>query len=188
MQLRSRVQGGYVPAADGPDSIEALVARPEAVANRDEQELTDPAPLTPEQLLAEACQDPINMQFVPAIFESKPGFGLWRDAVRRFQELAKTGTYEIVFFVNAAPRICFTGDIFDVRMTQPRDEYLLRVLGDGTPAVSSHDAFARYRPSQMPGAADHSIGNSNAVKATVLFEFVRDRLAHTPVVAAKSAS
>jgi hypothetical protein len=28
----------------------------------------------------------------------------------------------------------------------------------------------------MPEAAGHSLGNSNAVKATVLFEFLRDRV------------
>jgi hypothetical protein len=29
------------------------------------------------------------------------------------------------------------------------------------------------RPSQMPNAAGHSIGNANVVKANVLFEFLR---------------
>ena len=51
----------------------------------------------------------------------------------------------------------------------------MHILSDGTPAVSSHDAFARYRPSQMPEASAHSIGNSNALKADVLFQFLRDR-------------
>jgi hypothetical protein len=49
------------------------------------------------------------------------------------------------------------------------------VLADDVPAVSSHDAFLR-RPSQMSLAGAHSIGNSNAVKATVLFEFLLDHV------------
>ena len=48
------------------------------------------------------------------------------------------------------------------------------MLGDGTPAVSSHDAFLRYRPSEMPQANGHALGNSNVVKADVLFGFLRD--------------
>ena len=53
---------------------------------------------------------------------------------------------------------------------------LLRILGDGTPVVSTTRAFLHYRPSQMPGAGGHSIGNANRVKADVLFEFLRDRV------------
>ena len=43
------------------------------------------------------------------------------------------------------------------------------------PAVSSHDAL-HDRPSQMPGAFEHSAGNANVVKAAVLFGFLRDRV------------
>ena len=56
------------------------------------------------------------------------------------------------------------------------DALYLRILGDGTPAVSSYDAFLHVRPSQMPDAAGHSIGNANVVKADVLFTFLRDAL------------
>ena len=48
----------------------------------------------------------------------------------------------------------------------------MRILRDGTPAVSSYDAFLHMRPSQMPNAAGHSIGNANVVKGNVLFEFL----------------
>ena len=50
---------------------------------------------------------------------------------------------------------------------------LLEVLGDGTPAVSSLRRYLHHRPSQMPGAGGHSVGNANRVKADVLFEFLR---------------
>jgi hypothetical protein len=35
------------------------------------------------------------------------------------------------------------------------------------------------RPSQMPNARAHAIGNANAVKATVLCTYLRDRLLPT---------
>ena len=54
------------------------------------------------------------------------------------------------------------------------DDVLLEVLGDGTPAVSTTREFLHYRPSQMPAAAGHAIGNSNRVKADVLFRYLRD--------------
>ena len=38
------------------------------------------------------------------------------------------------------------------------------------------DAFRHMRPSQMPLAAGHSIGNSNDVKAEVLFTFLKDHV------------
>ena len=53
---------------------------------------------------------------------------------------------------------------------------LLEVLGRDTPAVSSWHEFLYYRPSQMPGAGGHSLGNANVVKAQALFGFLRDRV------------
>jgi hypothetical protein len=47
------------------------------------------------------------------------------------------------------------------------------VLGDGTSAVSVHDAFLHTRPSQMPNAGGHSLGNANDVKARVLFDYLQ---------------
>ena len=52
----------------------------------------------------------------------------------------------------------------------------MRVIGDGTPVVSTHDAFLHRRPSQMPGWSGHSFGNTNVVKADVLFTYLRDRV------------
>ena len=39
-----------------------------------------------------------------------------------------------------------------------------------------YDAFRRVRPSQMPDAGGHAIGNANVVKAEALFAFLRDVL------------
>ena len=73
------------------------------------------------------------------------------------------------------------------------DAFYLRMLGDGTPAVSCYDAFLHMRPSQMPNARAHAIGNANVVKADVLFEYLRRRVlpppapAPAPAVRASSA-
>ena len=49
---------------------------------------------------------------------------------------------------------------------------LSRCSATGTPVASSTRAFLHYRPSQMPGADGHSLGNANRVKADVLFEYL----------------
>ena len=51
--------------------------------------------------------------------------------------------------------------------------FFLSILGDGTPAVSVFDAFLHRRPSQMPYAAAHAIGNSNLTKAETLFGYLK---------------
>ena len=96
----------------------------------------------------------------------------WRRAVESFQQLNRDGVYRVAFFINMAPNECpgedryFDGGAFE-------DEDALRnILGNGTPVGSSVRAFIPYRPSQMPGASGHSIGNANRVKANALFEFL----------------
>ena len=42
--------------------------------------------------------------------------------------------------------------------------------------VSVYDEFRHLRPSQMPNSRAHAIGNSNLVKASVLFGYLKDHL------------
>ena len=100
----------------------------------------------------------------------------WFGAVEAFQRLHREKQYRIVFFVNMAPIVCLGADRFFDAGRLADDAALLEVLGRDTPAVSSTRAFLQYRPSQMPAAGDHAIGNSNAVKADVLFRYLRDRV------------
>src|SRR5207244_6238302 len=93
-----------------------------------------------------------------------------------FQPWTREGSYRIVFFVTDVPPICRDSDAFYDGGSKALDAFYLRVLGDATPAVSSYDEFLRVRPSQMPNATAHPIGNANAVKADVLFAFLRDRV------------
>jgi len=155
---------------------EQLLARPVDVATRSEQRLTNPAPL-PLDTPPPSCAAPPTEPFASERLEDTPGFGAWLDAVRAFGAVRHEGAYDVVVFVNDAPSVCRIGDIFDPRGTHERDRYFLGAFASvGLPAVSAHDAFLRYRPSQMPMAGGHSIGNSNAVKADVLFAFLRDRV------------
>ena len=104
-----------------------------------------------------------------------PDAEAWMSAVRELQQLHRDGHYRVVFFANMAPTKCDTEDRFHDAGSLADDAAVLDALGQGTPAVSSARAFLHYRPSQMPSASGHSLGNANRVKADVLFEFLRDQ-------------
>lgn len=177
LQLRYRLFATESERAllEGLATQEQLLAQPGVIAEAAAQRLTNPQPMTEEEVDRERCRAPMP-RFSPAELEKTPGFEAWKEIVGRFQRLHHDGTYRIVFFINAAPAGCFEQDVFDPRSSKPLDEYLQSLLARETPAVSSHDAFMRFRPSTMPGASGHSIGNANDLKADVLFRFLRDRV------------
>jgi lysophospholipase L1-like esterase len=168
-----------------PDEVRrieaALATHEQLLSQRDpapacKQRLTDPQPLAPDASLA-PCTAPPTEPFDHRRLEEAPGFNAWLDAVKAIGKLRREGAYDIAVFVNDAPATCRVGDVFDPRGTEERDRFFLAAFASaGLPAVSAHDAFLRYRPSQMPNASGHSVGNSNVVKADVLFAFLRDRL------------
>jgi GDSL-like Lipase/Acylhydrolase family len=104
----------------------------------------------------------------------EPTYGAWLDAVRAFQRLNAEGRYRIMFFLNVVPRPEHGDDYFSDAATRRLNTFFLDTLGRQTPAVSVHDAFLHVRPSQMPGADGHSLGNANDLKAGVLFDYLRD--------------
>lgn len=171
-------------ALAGMTGTEQLLAVPREVANLREQALTHPKPLPAEALGPDVCPGPPVESFSSAAFESVPGFAGWRAAVDELAGMTGAGEFRIAFFINLAPRICQTVDVFDPRSSRDLNAYLLRVLSERAPAASTHDAFIRYRPSEMPMAGGHSIGNANVVKADVLFEFLQKQLL-PPVLAAR---
>jgi lysophospholipase L1-like esterase len=152
---------------------EKLMAQPGVITHLAAQQLTHPQPMTDRE--RERCTAPARA-FVASEFERTAGFQAWKDIVTTLQRLDSDRIYRIVFFVNAAPDTCQDRDVFDDRASKPLDDYILSVLGRGTAAVSSHDAYLHFRPSDMPGAIGHSLGNANAVKADALFQFLRDRV------------
>lgn len=106
--------------------------------------------------------------------QQQRGWSDWVDAVRGFQQLHKQGRYRIVFFLQLVAPKCPDGDFFfDGGGTRRFNDFLMAIIADGLPAVSTLDAFLHRRPSQMPGARQHAIGNANMTKAEVLFDYLR---------------
>ncbi|MEO8681192.1 MAG: GDSL-type esterase/lipase family protein [Vicinamibacterales bacterium] len=105
-----------------------------------------------------------------------PSLASWFEAVDGLQQLHASGAFRVMFFINMAPIVCAGADRFVDGGTLGDDDAMLEVLGKGTPAVSSTRAFLHYHPSQMPAAGGHSLGNSNRVKADVLFDFLKTQV------------
>lgn len=105
---------------------------------------------------------------------ASPDIAAWKATVAELQRMNRSGEYRIAFFINMAPNICPDADRFFDGGALEDEASLRAVLGAGTPVGSSVRAFLPYRPTQMPGASGHSIGNANRVKAEALFEFLRE--------------
>jgi hypothetical protein len=103
------------------------------------------------------------------------GWPLWQNAVRGFEQLHASGAYRIVFFLNVIPVVCPADDIFYDGGVGVENDLFMRTVSRSLPAVSVFDAFLHRRPSQMPYAQAHAIGNANLTKAETLFAYLRDR-------------
>ena len=115
-----------------------------------------------------------------------PEYADWFKAVEAFQSLNASGSYRIVFFINMAPVVCESQDRFVDNGSTRDDDALQEVLGRGTPVASVTRAFFHYRPSQVPAAGGHSIGNANVVKARALADFLEHHVL-PPLVPAAAA-
>jgi hypothetical protein len=104
---------------------------------------------------------------------SSSAVGQWLASVRALQDLHARGEYRIAFFLNMAPDVCEGADRFFDAGAVAWSDAIEEELARGTPAISSVREFLHYRPSQMPLADAHSIGNANRVKADVLFQLVQ---------------
>jgi hypothetical protein len=177
----------YYTVAWRVTSPTAYRRRLEELARGDADEPRDATQLEAQQLTpydwfsddlvaSRACRVGCTSPDVIAQMQRDPSFAPWLEAVRGFQSRHREGGYRIVFFLNIVPRRSYEGDFFFDGSTRLLNQFLLRTLGDGTPAVSVHDAFLHVRPSQMPDADGHAFGNANEVKAKVLFEYLRDRV------------
>lgn len=112
-----------------------------------------------------------------AELQAQPDWPAFVNAVRAFQDLDRKRVYPIMFFLNLVPPVCPDGDFFyDGKSIE--HEYFVKLFSEsGTPTVSAYPAFLRVRPSQMPRAEAHAIGNANQLKADTLFESLQGRLA-----------
>lgn len=161
------------------ESEDALLSRHDA-AQADEQKLTELERFSDEDVQSFACEG-IGPAGEPALAndlrQQAAHLGNWFAAVARFQALHTAGKYRIVFFAQMAPHECAAADRFIDHGSFADNDALMNVLGRGTPAVSTLPELMHYRPSQLPGASSHSLGNANRVKADVLFAYLRDQLA-----------
>jgi hypothetical protein len=157
---------------------DALLARPKADIERDRQ-ITAFQRFSDDEVRTFTCRGmgaPGPPDLSAALAARAPELQPWFAAVDGFQSLQRSGRRRVMFFINMAPTECAGADRFVDWGNGADNAALLDTLGRGTPAVSSWQEFLYYRPSQMPLAAGHSLGNSNVVKAQVLFTFMRDRV------------
>ncbi len=150
-----------------------------ALDQRPEQKLSTPDYFDDEQVRSFRCIG------TPAVDTKSPGelharirrrdpdISPWLDAVDDLGQLARRMGYPLAFFINMAPTVCGGQDRFYDAGALADDNVLLDVLGRDQPAASSTRAFLHYRPSQVPQANGHALGNANQVKADVLFELLR---------------
>ncbi|MBI3402599.1 MAG: hypothetical protein HY048_14360 [Acidobacteria bacterium] len=161
------------------DVLDRLFTQTSDVARLPEQRLT---PLTPADGPVPKCDPAANAASAreAALLTAELADGLrwraWADAVRELQRISREASYRVVFFLNDAPDQDPRADRFCTGGNTIVDAALLKVMRDGgTPAVSMYDAVSRYRPSQLPVIDGHAIGNSNRVKADVLFDYLMEK-------------
>jgi hypothetical protein len=167
---------------------ERLTAVPGERTDLPAQKLTAYDRLSNEQVESIDCRDTPRLpaDIVESIQKEK-GWHEWVEAVRRFQQLDQDGVYSVMFFANIVPRRCEQDDVFMDGGSAALNGLYMNVLASGTPAVSVYDAFRHVRPSQMPDAGGHALGNANAVKADVLFAYLRDTVLPSHVSARAAA-
>jgi lysophospholipase L1-like esterase len=161
------------------DGEGALLERLDKVADAAEQRLTEVDYFDGPELHDFLCEKrprretPGNDSLIQRLRTSSEEIALWRRAVEELQRMNRAGPHRIMFFINMAPRICPDSDRYQDGGSLSDDEALTHILGAGTPVASSTRAFLHYRPSQMPAASGHSLGNANRVKADALFDVLR---------------
>ena len=160
------------------ESEEHMSAKLNQVDAAREQELRPFDRYSDAEVASHVCKDAM----VPsakdlAELQSQPDFPAFVDAVRAFQRADQEGPYRIVFFLNVIPPVCPDGDYYYDAKSLEHDFFLKLFSGTGTPTVSAYPAFLHARPSQMPRAEAHAIGNANQLKADVLFADLQPRVA-----------
>lgn len=152
---------------------EELLNLPADRSAQPSQRLTDVDKFDPSTFQCDVVdRNPNRDRLTTHLEERSPEMDAWRQAVASLQQLHRDGTYRVAFFINMAPNECSSADRYFDNGALEDDEALRKILGNGTPVGSSVRAYLPYRPSQMPGAAGHSSGNANRVKADALFDFL----------------
>jgi lysophospholipase L1-like esterase len=161
------------------DALDRLFAQTSDVARLPAQRLTPLTPLTAVEGPMPSCDPAANAKsareaaLLTAELAAGQRWRTWSDAVHALQRLSREASYRVVFFLNDAPDQNERADRFCTGGNAVVDAALLKAMGEGgTLAASMYDAVSRYRPSQLPVIDGHAIGNSNRVKADVLFDYL----------------
>lgn len=158
------------------ESEERMQASTERLAESARQQITPFTRFTDAEVAARPCPDGMKPSAEDlAEIQARPDWPSFVEAVREFQELNRQGAYKVMFFLNLIPPVCPDGDFFYDGKAIEHD-YFLQLFSVGTPAVSAYPAFMRVKPSEMPLAEAHAIGNANQLKAEVLFEHLKQTL------------
>ena len=160
------------------NSEEQQLRQTGTLADAEQQKLTDFDYVGDDELARSCPSKPKPSMEVVEAAQHQDGYQWWLAAVHGFQQLNRDGKYHILFFLNVSPRPCPDSDetFFDQGPTG-LNPFFMHVIDDGgMPVVSTHDALLHRRPSQMPGWSGHSFGNTNVVKAGVLFSYLRERV------------
>jgi hypothetical protein len=167
----------YRQRLENINSEEQALRKTAALSDAKQQTLTNFDYVTDDELRRSCPSKPAPSMALADAAQRQDGYQLWVNAVHGFQRLNREGKYRVMFFLNVAPMQCPDSDeTFYDEGDSGLNALFMRVIGDGLPVVSSHDAFLHRRPSQMPGWNGHSFGNTNVVKADVLFDYLRDRV------------
>jgi hypothetical protein len=155
------------------DTESALLASDAPMHERPEQQLTPYERLAVPPEDTELCfgRERLEPGFLAELTSSQD-WNRWLAAVHRFHALNESRQYRIVFFLNVVPPPCPNGDFFYGKDVRPLHDLYMQVLSSSLPAATAFDTFLRRRPSQMPAARAHAIGNSNLTKAEALFEYL----------------
>jgi hypothetical protein len=154
----------------------ALLADMGQIQNLPQQQLTEITPVSAEAVASVNCHSDGRAVGEVRRFDGDASAVQWRAAIDGFQELQRRSEYRVMFFVNITPDECPPDDLFFDGGSRAWNDFFLRELARDAPAVSTYDAFLRYRLSQVPDARGHALGNANRVKADVLFDFLAPRV------------
>lgn len=176
---------GNRPPVTPLNTDDRVVPAGAAVVDADEQKLTPFETLTDAQVASHLCPSGSRpgTEGVENI-QRDAGWPHFVSAVRDLQAMHTAGVVRLVFFLNVAPPVCPDGDFFYDGGASSVNRLFLEVMGQGTPAISAFGAFLSLRPSQMPNASGHSLGNANLVKASVLSGYLRESVL-PPLLAAR---
>jgi hypothetical protein len=177
LQLKWKLfaSGGSKQLLENLGAEDELLADMGRVQNLPQQQINQIEPLSDDALATVHCRSGRAIDEVKR-FQTEPEAERWRHAIQGFQDLHRRGVYRIMFFVSTAPEICPEDDLFFDGGSRAWNDFFLRELSQDTPAISTYDAVLHYRPSQMPQAKAHALGNVNRVKADLLFAFLRDHM------------